>query len=214
MATGRLISLEGGEGCGKSTQVRLLAGRVQSLGRAVLTVREPGGTPLGERIRDLLKQDPAGRGMAAETELLLMNASRAELVRRVIRPALDAGTVVIADRFFDSTVAYQGSGRGLDPARVAAVVDVAVGGTRPDLTLWLRVPRGEAEGRLKSRSADGDVAEDRFEQESREFFDRVDSAYEALSGSEPERFVPVDGTGTPAEVSDRIWQRAARILLP
>lgn len=205
MPRGLFISFEGGEACGKSTQIRLLADRLEALGRQVVVVREPGGTPLGERVRELLKHDPAGRGMAPETELLLMNASRAELVRRVIRPALEAGGCVLSDRFSDSTVAYQGAGRGLARQMIDGVIEAATDGIRPVRTLWLRVPPAVAAERLRARHAANSDAADRFEQEQRSFFNRVEQAYEAIGREEPERFLPVDGTGSPGMVSDRIW---------
>ncbi|MFM7103337.1 MAG: dTMP kinase, partial [Verrucomicrobiota bacterium] len=155
MDRGRLITFEGGEGCGKSTQVRRLAERLQELGRTVRCLREPGGTPLGEKLRHLLKHDPDGAGMAAETELLLMNASRAELVRRVLQPALAAGEIILCDRFYDSTTAYQGHGRGLPPAEVQAIIRLAVGETCPDLTLWLQVPTEGGRGRARARGGLG-----------------------------------------------------------
>src|SRR5438034_5858421 len=114
MASGLFITFEGTEGSGKTTQISLLAGRLRSLGRSVLTIREPGGTPIGEEIRHTLKHSLANDAMTAEAELLLMNASRAQIVREIIRPALDAGEVVLCDRFYDSTTAYQGFGRQLD----------------------------------------------------------------------------------------------------
>lgn len=209
MLRGLLISFEGVEACGKSTQIRLLADRLGSAGFQVELVREPGGTPLGEKLRHLLKYDPDGRGMAPETELLLMNASRSELVRRVIRPALAAGTIVLSDRFLDSTIAYQGAGRGLNDAVMTAVIGVAVGDTRPDLTVWLRVPPTEAAERLQSRSAGAEVSGDRFEEEHRTFFERVERAYLSLARAEPNRFVPVDGSGSPEEVAERIWSVVA-----
>src|ERR1035438_7749557 len=136
---GLLITFEGTEGCGKSTQVELLAQRLRALGHRVHTLREPGSTPIGEEIRHTLKHSKNNAAMTAEAELLLMNASRAQLVREVIRPALAAGEVVVCDRFYDSTTAYQGYGRQLDLAMVESVIDIAVGDTRPDLTLLLTV---------------------------------------------------------------------------
>jgi len=201
MPRGLLITFEGGEACGKSTQVTLLAERLRLAGRVCRQLREPGGTLLGEKIRHLVKQDPDGQGMASETELLLMNASRAELVRRVILPALAKGEVVLCDRFVDSTVAYQGFGRGLDRAMVEAVIAAAVGRLRPDLTLWLRVPPNEAKRRLAHRNDGGD----RFEAEQAAFFERVESGYASLATTEPHRFRPVDGRGEPSEVQGRIW---------
>ncbi len=209
MPHGLLITLEGGEACGKSTQLVLLGDRLREAGGNVCLLREPGGTPLGEKIRHLLKHDPAGQGMAAETELLLLNASRAQLVRQVIVPALAAGQRVLCDRFFDSTLAYQGFGRGLDLTLVRSVVAAAVGPVRPDLTIWLRIPPAEATRRLAARN-DG---WDRFEAEQTEFFQRVESGYEHLAAAEPERFREVDGMGEPAAVVERIWEVVEPVLL-
>src|SRR5581483_6209809 len=150
---GVLISFEGTEGCGKSTQITLLAERLYSLGRDVRLVREPGGTPIGEEIRHTLKHSAKNEAMTAEAELLLMNASRAQLVREVLRPALQAGEVVLCDRYYDSTTAYQGYGRGLDLKLVEAVIDFAVGETRPGLTLLLSVPAEVSAARLASRQS-------------------------------------------------------------
>src|SRR5882724_10468026 len=136
---GLFISFEGTEGCGKSTQVKLLTERLTALGHRVRTLREPGGTPIGEEIRHTLKHSHQNHAMTAEAELLLMNASRAQIVREVIRPALAAGEIIVCDRFYDSTVAYQGYGRQLDLKIVQSVIDFAVGETRPDLTLLLEV---------------------------------------------------------------------------
>src|SRR5438045_5199188 len=124
---GVLITFEGTEGNGKSTQISLLAEHLRALGHSVRTIREPGGTPIGEEIRHTLKHSAANQAMTWETELLLMNASRAQLVREVIRPALAAGSIVLCDRFYDSTVAYQGYGRGLGLKLVNGMIDVAVG---------------------------------------------------------------------------------------
>ena len=209
MGRGRLITFEGGEAAGKSTQIRLLGERLRSAGQTVRELREPGGTPLGEKIRHLLKHDPDGRGMAAETELLLMNASRAELVRQVIRPALAAGDIVLCDRFYDSTTAYQAGGRGLDAAAVRSVVDFAVGTTRPDLTLWLRVPRAVARQRLAQRNVDIPAPDDRFEAEQEAFFEKVDSAYAALAAAEPKRVRVIEADGEVATVAAQIWNAVA-----
>src|SRR6266700_358428 len=136
---GLFISFEGTEGSGKSTQVSLLAERVRALGCAVRTLREPGGTPIGEEIRHTLKHSTQNQAMKAETELLLMNASRAQLVREVIRPALAAAEIILCDRFYDSTIAYQGYGRQLDLNVVRTIIEFAVGATRPSLTFLLSV---------------------------------------------------------------------------
>ena len=208
MSRGLLITFEGGEACGKSTQIALLAERLRSIGRVCSTLREPGGTPLGEKIRHLVKEDPVGVGMAPSAELLLMNASRAELVHRVIRPALDRGEVVLCDRFWDSTIAYQGYGRGLDLAMVRSVIAAAVGGVRPDLTLWLRVDPAEATRRLVGRGQ----AVDRFESEKSTFFERVEQGYAAQASAEPDRFRAVEADGSREGVHDRIWGLVTPLL--
>src|SRR5215471_13497911 len=136
---GLFITFEGTEGSGKTTQISLLAEHLRSMGFLVRTTREPGGTPIGEEIRHTLKHSAANQAMTAEAELLLMNASRAQLVREVIRPALASGEIVLSDRFYDSTIAYQGHGRGLDLVAVKNLVDFAVGETRPNLTLLFQV---------------------------------------------------------------------------
>ncbi len=205
MATGRLITFEGGEGGGKSTQVRRLADRLTAMGVPVLVLREPGGTPLGEALRNLLKHDPAGHGMAPETELLLMNASRSELVRRVIRPALAAGATVLCDRFLDSTRAYQGHGRGLPSDTIESVLDLAVGPTRPDLTFWLRVPRDVSRSRIATRTGERPQP-DRFESEQDAFFARVDAGFAALADAEPDRWRLVDATQPPEAVGEAVWR--------
>jgi dTMP kinase len=212
MATGRFITFEGGEACGKSTQIQRLAERFRELGRAVRVLREPGGTPLGEKIRHLLKHDPDGRGMAAETELLLMNASRAELVRQVIRPALAAGEIVLSDRFYDSTTAYQASGRQLAASAVSSVIDFAVGAIRPDLTLLLHLPRAEALHRLRQRNAETAPVEDRFESEKEAFFQRVEAGYRAVAAAEPDRVRLIDAAGDVESVARQVWAEVQRVL--
>src|SRR3954454_10224946 len=150
---GLFITFEGTEGSGKSTQISLLAERLRYLGYSVRTIREPGGTPIGEEIRHTLKHSAENQAMTWEAELLLMNASRAQLVREVIRPALAAGQVVLSDRFYDSTTAYQGYGRQLDLTTVKTVIDVAVGNTRPHLTLLFVVPSAVSAERLLARQS-------------------------------------------------------------
>src|SRR5208283_1014789 len=170
------ITFEGTEGCGKSTQMELLARRLSALGHRVRTLREPGGTPIGEEIRHTLKHSKNNAAMRAETELLLMNASRAQLVREVIQPALAAGEIVLCDRFYDSTLAYQGHGRGLDDKNVQRIISFAVGRTRPDLTVLLMVPVAVSEARRRARPAE----RDRMEEADRAFFERVEKGYEAI----------------------------------
>ncbi len=209
---GRLITFEGGEGCGKSTQIKRLASQLTDLGYRVRELREPGGTALGEKIRFLLKHDPAGQGMVPEAELLLMNASRAQLVREVIRPALESGEIVLCDRFYDSTVAYQSGGRGLSLDLVNSVIGHAVGETRPHLTLLLQVGREEARRRVASRTAATAGPVDRFEQEKEAFFLRVESAYEQIAREESSRVRCIPAEGEPEAVSARIWEAVEKIL--
>src|SRR3569833_915073 len=144
---GLFLTFEGTEGSGKSTQIPILAKHLLALARTVRTLREPGGTPIGEEIRHTLKHSKANEAMTAEAEMLLMNASRAQLVSEVIRPALAAGEIVLSDRFYDSTTAYQGYGRQLDLKKNQTNVDSAVGDTRPDLTLLFLLPYDIAEQR-------------------------------------------------------------------
>ena len=206
------ITFEGTEGCGKSTQIELLAQRLRALGHRIRTLREPGGTPIGEEIRHTLKHSKANVAMTPETELLLMNASRAQLVRETIRPALTAGEIVLCDRFYDSTTAYQGYGRGLDLALIKNVIDFAVGDTRPDLTLLLQVPPEVSAERLRSRQVILPFARDRLEEADRHFFDRVAKGYQAVAAAEPDRVRVVDGTGPVEVVCARIWELIQPIL--
>jgi len=209
---GLLISFEGTEGCGKSTQISLLAERLRSLGRAVTMVREPGGTPIGEEIRHTLKHSAANAAMTPEAELLLMNASRAQLVREVIRPALSGGNIVLCDRFYDSTVAYQGYGRGLDLDVIRAVINVAVGETRPRLTLLLRVPAEVSLARVAARRATAPPARDRMEEAEGAFFERVARGYESLAREEPNRVQSIDAVGPVERISDEIWNKVHPLL--
>jgi dTMP kinase len=203
---GLFITFEGGEACGKSTQLSLLAERLRQSGRAVRTLREPGGTAIGEEIRHTLQHSRDNEAMTPEAELLLMNASRAQLIREVIRPALANGEIVLCDRFYDSTTAYQGYGRQLNLKMVQAIVDVAVGETRPDLTLLLLVSPAVAAGRLWSRQSTAPVMRDRMEEAGRDFFERVARGYEAIAAREPKRVRSVDAAGTIEEIAARIWK--------
>jgi dTMP kinase len=206
------ITFEGTEGCGKTTQIELLAGQIRGLGYRVRVYREPGGTPVGEEIRHTLKHSQYNVDMTPEAELLLMNASRAQLVREVIRPALAAGEIVLCDRFYDSTTAYQGHGRGLELALIQKVIDFAVGDTRPNLTLFLHVPPEVSAERLRSRQATLPFARDRLEEGDRHFFERVAKGYQAVAAAEPDRFRVVDGTGPVEIVCSRIWELVRPIL--
>jgi dTMP kinase len=212
VSRGLFITFEGTEGGGKSTQIKLLAARLRAEGREVIELREPGGTPIGEEIRHLLKHSEANRAMTAEAELLLMCASRAQLVREVIRPALATGKIVLCDRFFDSTTAYQGHGRQLDLARVQAVIALAVGGTRPDLTLFLHVPIEVSEQRRRAREQAQPQLRDRFEEADRAFFERVEQGFQAIARAEPERFVTVDATSSIEAVQISVWHQVAAKL--
>ncbi|TBU86435.1 dTMP kinase [Phytopseudomonas dryadis] len=184
--SGLFITLEGPEGAGKSTNREYLAARLREQGIDVLMTREPGGTPLAERVRDLLLA-PSDEAMASDTELLLVFAARAQHLARVIVPALQRGSVVLCDRFTDATYAYQGGGRGLDHERIAVLEQFVQGALRPDLTLVFDLPvevglsRAAARGRL-----------DRFEQEGRAFFDAVRSTYLQRAASEPQRYRILD----------------------
>jgi dTMP kinase len=202
---GFFLSFEGTEGSGKSTQAALLARRLRNLGHHVRELREPGGTPIGEEIRHTLKHSAANHAMTPEAELLLMNASRAQLVREVIRPALAAGEIVICDRFYDSTTAYQGCGRQIDLNVVWRVIDLAVGDTRPDLTLLFLVPQAVSEERRLKRQSTMAFVRDRFEEADRSFFERVEQGYRALAAAEPERVRPLDATGSIDDLKRDVW---------
>lgn len=203
---GRLITFEGNEGSGKSTQIGLLAARLKAIGRPFRTLREPGGTPIGEEIRHTLKHSPSNQAMTPEAELLLMNASRAQLVREIIRPSLHAGEIVLCDRFYDSTTAYQGYGRQLDLKIVSSIIDSAVGQTRPDLTLLLLVPDAVSEQRRAARQSAQPVLRDRMEEADREFFARVAKGYRAIAAAEPKRVFLIDAEREVSTVEAEIWK--------
>jgi len=211
---GLFITFEGTEGSGKSTQISLLAERLRHMGYTVRTTREPGGTPIGEEIRHTLKHSAANEAMTAEAELLLMNASRAQLVREVIRPALAAGEIVLSDRFYDSTTAYQGYGRGLDLTHVKTVIDLAVGDTRPNLTLLLTVPHEVSAERLLARQSTLPFMRDRIEEADRSFFERVAKGYQAIAAAEPRRIRQVQASGSVEQVQAAIWGTVEGLLPP
>lgn len=212
MKRGLFITFEGTEGCGKSTQSALLAERLRALGHPVRILREPGGTPIGEEIRHTLKHSQQNQAMTAEAELLLMNASRAQLVREVIRPALAAGEIIVCDRFYDSTTAYQGYGRQLDPAQVKAIIEFAVGETKPDLTLLLTVGRKTGAERMRSRQANLPVVRDRIEEADQAFFDRVAVGFAFVMANEPQRVKSVDSSPAVEIVSAAIWKLVEPLL--
>lgn len=195
------MTFEGSEGCGKSTQAERLAKRLARSGIPYLVTREPGGTPIGESIRELLQFAPHNSGMTPETELLLFEASRSQLVRETIKPALERGVCVIADRFFDSTTVYQGAARSLDRKIVERLNAFAVGDCVPEITFVLDVDASTAELRMrKPRRAD------RMEQEPAEFYDRVRKAYRDLATREPNRIVLIDGSRDKDVIEHEIWQ--------
>jgi dTMP kinase len=212
MTKGLFITFEGSEGCGKSTQVELLARRLRALGHRVRTLREPGGTPIGEEIRHTLKHSHQNAAMTAEAELLLMNASRAQLVREVIRPALDAGEIVVCDRFYDSTMAYQGYGRELDLQMVKAMIDIAVGETHPDLTLLLTVSAEIGEMRRAMRQSTLPFMRDRIEEADKQFFERVTKGYETIAAAEKNRVRVLDSSGSTENVCEKIWEIVQPVL--
>ena len=191
--SGRLITLEGGEGAGKSTVLEAVRERLEHHGIEVVVTREPGGTVLGEAVRAIVL-DPSRRNLCAESELLLMFAARAQLVRELIRPALDAGRWVLSDRFTDASYAYQGGGRGQPEKRIHDLEQWAAG-IRPDLTLLLDVPVAEGLARAGTRGQ-----ADRIEMENADFFERVRAAYRARAAAEPERFSVIDASRAVADV--------------
>jgi len=209
---GIFITFEGTEGSGKSTQIQLLAERLRKLNRVVQVLREPGGTPIGEEIRHTLKHSAQNQAMTPETELLLMNASRAQLVRQIIRPALAAGEVVLSDRFYDSTTAYQAHGRGLDAGFVRDVIDFAVGETRPHLTLLLYLPLALSEARRQIRQTGKPIQRDRIESADRHFFERVERGYQDIAAAEPQRVRVIDAAQTIEAIQALIWNLVNPLL--
>jgi dTMP kinase len=201
MAQLPFITFEGSEGCGKSTQVKRLTARLEKSGVPFLITREPGGTPIGESIRELLQFAPESAAMTPETELLLFEASRAQLVREVIKPALRSGKCVIADRFFDSTTVYQGVARKLDGKFVQHLNAFAVGDCIPEITFFLDVDLKTARARMK-----GPRRPDRMEMESHEFYEQVIAAYRELAASEPNRIILIDGSRLTDQIEMEIWE--------
>ena len=197
-----LITFEGSEGCGKSTQVKRLAARLEKWGIRPAVLREPGGTAIGEAIRHLLQHSEDNHAMTPETELLLFEASRSQLVREKIQPALRRGEWVICDRFFDSTTVCQGAARQLDLGLVKKLNAFAVGDCVPDLTFVLHIDRTTAQSRLGNRQK----IRDRMEEESDEFHERVIRAYRELAENEPRRAVQADGRKSVHLIENEIWQ--------
>ncbi len=210
MSPARFITFEGGEAVGKSTQIERLAAKLRERGGEVLVTREPGGTPLGEQIRHLLKHAPEGRDMNPKAELLLFLASRAELVRKVIGPALDRGAWVLCDRFHDSTTVYQGAGRGLPHEIVDRLNAFAIGARLPGLTLVLDLEPEHARQRMVERAGDIAAVADRMEEQPADFFERVRNGYAKLAQAHPERVKIVSAHGNVEETETAIWAQVAK----
>ncbi|MCU0857623.1 MAG: dTMP kinase, partial [Pontiellaceae bacterium] len=202
---GKLITLEGPEGSGKSTQATALIQRLAERGIKAIYTREPGGTALGEEIRNILQHNQAGEAPCGRAELLLFEASRNQLVEKVIRPNLEKGTWVICDRFIDSTTAYQGYGRGLPVADVQAINRFTINGVTPDLTLLLDLEVSAGFERIARRQTATGEAADRFELEERAFHERVRNGYLKLARENPERLRIVNAAQDPDAVSSDIW---------
>lgn len=196
---GLFITLEGGDGAGKSTQIRNIEKYFMDKGLTVTHTREPGGPPIAEKLREILL-DTANKEMHAVTEMLIYAAGRAQNVREVVEPALEKGEIVICDRYVDSSIAYQAYGRGLGEM-VAEVNSRATGGLRPDLTIWLDIDPETGKAR-----ATHDKDPDRLEQEPQAFHARVREGYASIAKAEPERFKRIDASGTVDEIKDEIYR--------
>jgi dTMP kinase len=215
MATGRFITFEGGEGSGKSTQVRLLADRLKACGIDAAVTREPGGSPFAEQVRALIL-DPETAPHSALSEALLFYAARSDLLDTVIRPALAAGRWVICDRFSDSTRVYQGIAGGVEPAVLDRLEGIVVSGTRPDLTLILDLPADVGLARAAGRrggNAGAALLPDAYEKRELAFHERLRAGYAAIAKAEPQRCVLVDGAGAAEAIAAEIWGHVERRLL-
>jgi dTMP kinase len=206
---GAFITFEGIDGSGKSTQMRMLASVLRMRGREVVTTREPGGTPLGKRLRTALLDAQAEVDPLAE--LLLYAADRAQHVRRLLRPALETGYIVLSDRYADATVAYQGAGRGFTPELIAEVVELATGGLKPDLTLIFDVSVAECLMRTRRRETT-EQGKDRLDAEDVEFYARVREAYLKIAAAEPERVSVVDASSSVEETHTRVVRLVTSFL--
>ena len=200
------ITFEGSEGCGKTTQITLLADFLRQQGYDVLTTREPGGTPIGEQIRSVL-MSMKNEDMHARSEILLFQASRAQLVERVIRPHLAHGGIVLSDRYADSTLAYQGYGRGVDLVQLRTLIDFATGGLKPDLTLLLDM---DAQEGLRRRNKGGQI--NRLDALEIEFYQRVSHGFRLMAEQEPERWVKIDAARAPESVQIDVREAVTRRL--
>lgn len=209
---GLFITLEGTEGSGKTTQMRLLVERLRAAGRVVTENREPGATRIGGKIRGILL-DPEHPEMMPMTELLLMFASRAQAAAEIVLPALERGEVVVSDRFTDSTLAYQGVARGLGFETVLELHRLALGSLRPDITFCVAVDvaEGLARARRRNQAREG-RSEARIDEQPLAFHQRVREGYERIAALEPARFRIIDGSGSPPAVASRIWSQVAPLL--
>ncbi|MGE5538643.1 MAG: dTMP kinase [Gemmatimonas sp.] len=207
---GRFLTLEGGEGAGKSTQIKILATKLQELGEDVVTTREPGGSPGAEAIRALLVEH-RNQGWTPLTEAFLHSAARAEHIAATVRPALARGAWVISDRYSDSTLAYQSYGLGVPKPTVAALTRLATAGLKPDLTLILDVPVTAGLARAGRRiAASSGPAEDRYERMGEAFHERLRRGFRAIARAEPKRCRIIDASGSIDEVAARIWAAVAK----
>ena len=206
---GKLISFEGAEGSGKSTQIARLAKRLAKLERDVVSVREPGGTEIGEQVRNIIVHNSRGDEMCAETELLLFAAARAQLVREIIAPALLKGSIVLSDRFMDSSTVYQGIGRNLAAAPVAMINHFAVGNVMPNLTIVLDVPPSVSLKRIRQRATD---VPDRMERENIDFYKKIRQGYLLLAKSLPDRVIVIDGTDEEVAIEKKIWAAVKKCI--
>jgi dTMP kinase len=206
---GKFITFEGIDGSGKSTQLQMLAADLRSRGADVVTTREPGGTPLGRQLRKAFLETT--ETVAPMAELLAFAADRAQHVEFLIRPALEAGRIVISDRFADATYAYQGAGRGFPEESVLKVIGLATGGLKPDLTLFLDIPVEMALQRMASRDHSESV-KNRMDEETSEFYSRVRGAYLGIAEREPDRFVRIDASGTVKAIHDEVTEKVRAVI--
>ena len=211
--SGKFITFEGPEGSGKSTQIKLLVEKLEAKGIKALCTREPGGTATGEAVRNILQHDAVDEELSIRAELLLFTASRAQLMDRVILPALERGEWVVCDRFIDSTMAYQGFARGMSIDMLDRINDFAINSHKPDLTLLLDLDIECGFQRLKERYSGGKGSADRFEREARDFHLRVRDGYHQLAKREPARFRTIDSDRMIDEVALSVWERVKEALL-
>jgi len=209
---GKFITFEGPEGGGKTTQAKRLLARLHAENQEVIYTREPGGTPTGEAIREILQYDKAGEPLCDEAEVFLFAASRSQLVRTVIIPALERGAHVICDRFADSTTVYQGYGRGFDIDQMLAINSFAINGATPDITFLMDVDVSIGFDRIASRQRELFQKSDRIEREAREFHERVRKGYLELAAKWPDRFRKINAMRDPAEVEVDVWNWVQKLI--